>query len=125
MWLVLNTARQCKYEHGQKPNHQHYALEAAMSCDEGLEIKQHTSCVAPHIVRLLATFPASGQETARFGRDHSLPSNTRHIEAQSTAAEVLKSKDTDRSSSDGEDATLQPGPDNVIDQTDGVLRRYY
>ena len=42
-------ARQCKYEHGQKPNHQHHALEAAMSCDEGLKIKQHTSCVAtPH-----------------------------------------------------------------------------
>ena len=47
-------ARQCKYEHGQKPNHQHHALEAAMSCDEGLKIKQHTSCVAHHIVRLRA-----------------------------------------------------------------------
>ena len=95
-----------------------------MSCDEGSEIKQHTSCVATHIVRLLATCPASGQETVRFGRDRGLPSNTRHMEAQSTAAEVLKSKDTDLVSSDGDNATLQPGPDNVKDQTDGVLRRY-
>ena len=75
-------ARQCKYEHGQKPNHQHHALGAAMSSDEGLKIKHHTSCVATHIVRLLATCPASGQETARFGRDHGLPSNTRQKEAQ-------------------------------------------
>ena len=46
------------------------------------------------------------------------------MEAQSTAAEVLKPKDTDRSSSAGGDATLQPGPDNVIDETDDVLGRY-
>ena len=64
--------------------------------------------------------------SVRFERDHGLPSNTRQqpslMEAQSTAAEVLKPKDTDRSSSDGDDATPQPGPDNVIDQTDDVLR---
>ena len=66
--------------------------------------------------------------SVRFERDLDLPSNTRqqssHTEAQLTAAEVLKPKDTDRSSSDGDDATLQPGPDNVIDETDDVLRRY-
>ena len=46
------------------------------------------------------------------------------MEAQLTAAEVLKPKDTDRSSSDGEDATLQLGTANVIDETDDALRRY-
>ena len=66
--------------------------------------------------------------SVRFKRDNGLPSNTRqqpsHTEAQLTAAEVLKPKDTDRSSSDGDDATLQPGPDNVIDDTDAALWRY-
>ena len=92
-------ARQCRYEHGQKPNHQHCALEAAMSCDEGLEIKQHGSCAATHIVRLLATCPVSGQETARFAREIDLPSNMRqqrsHMEAHATVAKVPESKKRD------------------------------
>ena len=66
--------------------------------------------------------------SVRFGRDIDLPSNTRqqlsHMEAQLTAAEVLKPKDTDRSSSDGEDATLQPSTAHVADETDDALRRY-
>ena len=112
----------------KKHNYEHYTLNAATTCADGMKIKQHGSCVASRILRLLATYPVSGQETARFERDLDLPSNTRqqpsHMEAQLTAAEVLKPKDTDLSSSDGEDDTLQPSTDNVIDETDDVLRRY-
>ena len=73
--------------------------KSATSCADGAKIKQHTPCVASRIVRLLATCPASGQENARFERNVDLPSNTRqqpsHMEARSTAEEVLKSKDRD------------------------------
>ena len=66
--------------------------------------------------------------SVRFERDLDLPSKTReqpsHTEAQLTPAEVLKPKDTDRSSSDGEDATLQLGTANVIDETEYVLWQY-
>ena len=116
----MNLEKTCNYEH--------YTLNAATSCADGVKIKQHTPCVASRIVRLLATCPASGQENARFERKVDLPSNTRqqpsHIEARSTAAEVLKSKDTDLSSSEGEGATLQSSTANVEDETDAVFRLY-
>ena len=50
----------------KRPNCEHYTLDAATSCADGLTSKRHTSCVASRIVRLLATWMASGQETARF-----------------------------------------------------------
>ena len=101
----------------KNPNNEHYILNAATSCADGFKIKRHTICVAP------VSFAS-----VRFERDIDLPSNTRqqlsHMEAQLTAAEVLKPKDTDRSSSDGEDATLQPSTAHVADETDDALRRY-
>ena len=99
----------------EKHNYEHYTLNAATPCADGVKIKHHGSCVASRILRLLATCPAPGHETARFERDLDLPSNTRqqpsHMEAQLTAAEVLKPKDTDLSSSDGEDDILQHSTD--------------
>ena len=116
----MNLEKTCIYEH--------YTLNAATSCADIVKIKQHTPCVASRIVRLLATCPASGEENARFERNVDLPSNTRqqpsHMEARSTATEVLKSKDTDLSSSDGEGATLQPSTAHVAHETDAVFRRY-
>ena len=38
----------------KKPNNEHYILNAATSCADGLKIKRHTICVATHIVCLLA-----------------------------------------------------------------------
>ena len=123
MWLLLNvvcvcvSVRQCDYQGKEKTEMENKTvLNTAWSCDDGFKDQAaHDLCRNPH------RSPAGNLPC-------DLPSNARQqpsqMEAQSTTAEVLKSKDTDLSSSDGEDATLQTGPDNVIDQTDDVLRRY-
>ena len=47
-------AGSCKYDLGEKTNNEHYILNAATSCADGLKIKRHTKGVATHVVRLRA-----------------------------------------------------------------------
>ena len=85
-------------------------------CGHG-SAKQHTTCVATHVVGLRAF-----RKRPRSAIEYAATTVTYGSALDGSRSAEIQRQQT--SSSDGEDATLQPSTANVADETEDVLRRY-
>ena len=102
----------------KKPDNEPCTLNAATPCADGVKIKQHASCVAslPYTWSRNCAFEARPRPAIEYVATAVIYGSAVD---RSRSAEIQRQRS---STSDGEDATLQPSIDNVAHEIDAVLR---